>query len=291
MEIDMARIHELDLWTSKISIEPLSGGITNRNFIVRDHREAYFVRIDDDIPEHGIMRFNEHAASRAAHLTGISPAVLYTGPGIMVLRYIEGDTLCAEDICKPEILPRVVELIKRCHQDIPLQLRGPALTFWVFQVLHNYNRALNEANSPWRDKLIRLSSIAAQLEQDVGEIELVFGHNDLLPANFLNDGQRLWLIDWDYAGFNSPLFDLGGLASNCGMNSQQENDMLRDYFGVVPESEFLKKYNAMKCASLLRESMWSMVSEAHSLIEFDFPAYTRHNISLFEQAWASHQHL
>lgn len=285
MEKIMARIHRLDLWTSKIDIEPLSGGITNRNFIVRDHRKTCFVRIGNDISEHGIMRFNEHAASRAAHLAGISPAVLHSGPGIMVLRYIEGETLCAQDICKPEILPRVVALIQRCHHDIPAQLRGPALTFWVFQVLRHYTHTLNQANSPWCDQFPRLTSIAAQLEQDVGDISLVFGHNDLLPANLLNDGERLWLIDWDYAGFNSPLFDLGGLASNCGMNAQQENDMLNNYFGAPPKPGLLKKYAAMKCASLLRESMWSMVSELHSLIEFDYPAYTRHNLRLFEQEW------
>jgi len=289
MDTILARIHALDLWKSKIDIQSLSGGITNRNFIVRDTRQCYFVRVGDDIPEHSIMRFNEHAASRAAHQAGISPEVLYTGPGIMVLHYIDGRTLRTEDIQKPEILTQVVELMQRSHRDIPGCYRGPALVFWVFQVLRNYAHILNDARSTWCDTLPRLMSVAAELEQQVGEISLVFGHNDLLPANFMDDGKRLWLIDWDYAGFNSALFDLGGLASNCELSAELEQHMLYQYFDRSPDTTQLKKYSAMKCASLLRESLWSMVSEIHAQIEFDYPAYTRHNLELFEQAWQSHQ--
>jgi len=289
MEAILSRIHALDLWKSKIDIQAISGGITNRNFIVRDKSQTCFVRIGDDIPEHGIMRFNEHAASRAAYFAGISPEVLHTGPGIMVLHYIEGRTLCAEDIRRPEILTQVVELVQRCHRDIPADFRGPALAFWVFQVLRDYAHTLNHARSAWCDALPRLMPIAIELEQQVGDISLVFGHNDLLPANFIDDGKRLWLIDWDYAGFNSPLFDLGGLASNCELPANLEHDLLYQYFDAPPDTRQLKKYSAMKCASLLRESLWSMVSEIHAQIEFDYPAYTRHNLALFEQAWQSHQ--
>jgi len=289
MDAILARIQALGLWKSTIDIQPLSGGITNRNFIVRDQHQTCFIRIGDDIPEHGIMRFNEHAASRAAHQAGISPEVLHTGPGIMVLRYIDGKTLSAEDIRRPEILIQVVELMQRCHRDIPTYFRGAALAFWVFQVLRDYTHTLNDTRSAWCDTLPRLMSIATELEQQVGDISLVFGHNDLLPANFIDDGKRLWLIDWDYAGFNSPLFDLGGLASNCELPAGIENDMLCQYFDRSPDPTLMRKYSAMKCASLLRESLWSMVSEIHAQIEFDYPAYTRHNLELFEQAWQSHQ--
>ena len=116
---------------------------------------------------------------------------------------------------------------------------------------------------------------------------MVFGHNDLLAANFLDDGERLWLIDWDYAGFNSPLFDLGGLASNNGLSEAQERWLLETYFETALTDALWHSYRAMKCASLMRETMWSMVSEIHSALDFDYAAYTRENLTRFEAAYDS----
>ena len=116
--------------------------------------------------------------------------------------------------------------------------------------------------------------MTTQLEKGLGPVELVFGHNDLLAANFIDDGKRLWLIDYDYAGLNSPLFDLANLASNNGFSEEAEREMLGLYYGREADTRMLKSYAAMKAASLLRETMWSMVSETHSTIEFDYRGYT-----------------
>ena len=105
-----------------------------------------------------------------------------------------------------------------------------------------------------------------------------------MSGNFLDDGQRLWLIDFDYAGFNSPLFDLGGLASNNGLDAEQEDWLLESYFEASVSDELRHRYCAMKCASLLRETMWSMVSEITSRIDFDYAAYTRENLSGYRAA-------
>ena len=131
----------------------------------------------------------------------------------------------------------------------------------------------------------RFVDVARRLEEIVGPISLVFGHNDLLASNFIDDGERLWLIDWDYAGFNSPLFDLGGLASNSGLSPEQEEWLLETYFEAPMTDELRRRYSAMKCASLLRESMWSMVSEVHLTHDFDYVAYTDENLEKFERAW------
>lgn len=289
MSPNLEKISAMTLWKSEVDITPVDGGITNQNYIVSDRGQKYFVRFGEDIPEHGIKRFNELAASHAAHKVGISPAVIHAEPGIMVLQYIDAAPLSPNDIRNPDTLPDVINLIKRCHHEIPSVFRGPALVFWVFQVLKDYAQTLHEGKSSWLNQVAGLMKIADFLEQDVGEIKLVFGHNDLLPANFLNDGQRLWLIDWDYAGFNSPLFDLGGLASNNDFSSDQETFLLKSYYGSAPKIRLLKKYSAMKCASLLREVMWSMVSEIHSSIDFNYARYTEDNLTLFEAAWDEHQ--
>ena len=104
-----------------------------------------------------------------------------------------------------------------------------------------------------------------------------------MPANFLDDGSRLWVIDWEYAGFNTPLFDLGGLASNNNFSQKQEIYLLENYFEKKIYDEILLKYNALKCASLLREAMWSMVSELTSKIDFNYKNYTQENLSKFNQ--------
>jgi thiamine kinase-like enzyme len=123
------------------------------------------------------------------------------------------------------------------------------------------------------------------LEEAAGPFEIAFGHNDLLAANFLDDGKRLWLIDWDYAGFNTPLFDLGGLASNNELSEAAERTMLETYFDRPLTDNLSRRYTAMKCASLLRETLWSMISEIHSTIDFDYAGYTAENLARFERAY------
>ena len=282
-----ARAAGLSCWSGAVEPEPVEGGITNTNFVVRDGGQGYFVRIGDDIPVHGVLRFNELAAAKAAEAAGISPAVVHAEPGVMVLELVEGKTLGPEDVRQPAMLERILPLVRRCHEELPRHLRGPALIFWVFHVVRDYVATLREGRSHHLDRLDGFLSAAERLERAVGPIELRFGHNDLLAANFIDDGKRLWLIDWDYAGFNSPLFDLGGLASNNELTPDQERWLLESYFEAPSDGARLRGYEAMKCASLLRETLWSMVSEIHSTLAFDYAAYTAENLGRFERSYAA----
>jgi thiamine kinase-like enzyme len=142
--------------------------------------------------------------------------------------------------------------------------------FWVFHVIRDYAGTLRDGKSRSLPLLPKLLERAEKLEAAVGPIEVVFGHNDLLAANFIDDGDRLWLVDWDYAGFNSPLFDLSNV-------------------GAPPDAALRRRYQAMACASLLRETMWSMVSEIHSTLDFDYVAYTDENLTRFERGYAAFQ--
>jgi thiamine kinase-like enzyme len=281
------RAASLPLWRSPVDPVPLGGGITNVNFVVADAGEKYVVRIGDDIPVHQVMRFNELAASRAAALAKISPEVVHSEPGALVLRYIEGKTYGEEDVRAQANLERILPVVLKCHRDIPNHLRGPVLMFWVFHVVRDYAGTLREGGSAHVDALPGLLETASELETAVGPVDIVFGHNDLLPANFIDDGDRIWLIDWDYAGFNSPLFDLGGLASNNGLTPAQEEWLLEAYFDRTVTDDLRRRYAAMKCASLLRETMWSMVSEIHSDLDFDYAAYTSENLDRLNTARAA----
>ncbi|MBB4235399.1 choline kinase family protein [Rhizobium esperanzae] len=279
------RIHALGIWQGRIDISPISGGITNRNYLVSDAVTRCVVRLGTDIPIHHISRQNELAASYAAHAAGISPAVIHHSPGVLVLDYIEARALSPEDIRAPETLARALSLVRACHHDIARHFRGQAMIFWVFHVIRDYAASLKESGSPYLPLLPALIAKAETLEQASGPFEIAFGHNDLLAANFLDDGKRLWLIDWDYAGFNTPLFDLGGLASNNEFSEAAERAMLESYFDRSLTDDLGRRYSAMKCASLLRETLWSMISEIHSTIDFDYAAYTAENLTRFERAY------
>ena len=275
----------LSCWHGAVDPQPLGGGITNSNFVVNDGGNKFVVRIGEDIPEHGIMRFNELAASRAAFAAGISPEVVHAEAGALVLKFVEGLTFGPEDVRKPENLERIVPLIRRVHEELPHHFKGPALVFWVFHVLRDYTRTLQDGDSRMAGQLADLSKVAETLEEAVGPVRMVLGHNDLLAANFIDDGARLWLIDWDYAGYNSPLFDLGGLVSNNELTPDQERWLLETYYGGPADAALLRRFEAMKCASLLREAMWSMVSETHSTIDFDYVTYTDENLARFRRAY------
>lgn len=282
------RAAALTCWSAWVDPQPLTGGITNTNFVVEDRGERFVVRIGDDIPVHGVLRSNELSAAKAAEAAGVSPAVVHSEPGALVMRHVDGRTLTPEDIARRPMLERILPLIRLCHHEMPKHLRGPVLMFWVFHVLRSYAHTLKELGSRHRDKLPRLLATAEELERAVGPIEVVFGHNDLLAANFIDAVDRLWLIDWDYAGFNSPLFDLANLASNNGLTEEDEAWLLQSYFGHSA-AQNRRPYYAMKCASLLRETMWSMVSELTSELDFDYAAYTEDYLGRFEAALADFQ--
>ncbi len=286
-----ARILALPIWRGRPRLERLGGGRTNLNLKVSDARGSYVVRLGADMPEHQLMRFNELAAARAAHRAGLSPAVLHAEPGLAVIEFIEARTLQESDIQNPETLEKIVSLLHKCHHAMPRHLRGPVLIFWVFHVIRDYAATLRERASSHAALLPEFLALAAELEAAAGPFEIVFGHNDLVADNILDDGERLWLIDWDYAGFNTPLFDLGGLASNNRLDALAERRMLELYFGAPVGAALFRRYFAMKTASILREAMWSMVSELTSALDVDYAAYTAENLTRFRAVLSDYRNL
>jgi len=214
--------------------------------------------------------------SHAASSAGISPNVVHHEQGVLVLDFVEGKTFAEEDVQDPENLPRIVDLIKQVHYELPEHLTQPVLAFWPYQVNRTYIKRLIADNSSHQKSLPSLLEHNTRLEAATGKVDMVIGHNDLLAANIIDDGDKLWLIDWEYAGFNSPLFDLAGLASNNSLSENQERMLLTQYFNQEADVN-LRSYMAMKCCSLLRETLWSMTSELHSKLDVDYAQYTHEN--------------
>lgn len=287
----LERAARLSCWTAPGTPELLGGGKTNHNVLITDAGRKYVARFGQDIPEHGILRWNELAVSRAAHAAGLGPAVVHAEPGALVMDYVEAEPIGPDDVTRPGAVEALAELLRRVHQEVPRHLGGPILCFWVFHIVRDYVRFLVARGSPHASLLPTFLAEAEELEAMIGPTPVVLGHNDLLPGNILQGAGRLWLIDWEYAGFGSPLFDLGGLASNNGFDSDQERALLSAYDGTTPDAARWRQYAAMKCASLLRETLWSMVSELTSAIDFDYAGYTASNLAAYRAAHADLQSL
>ena len=280
------RIAGLPIWQGKPRIEPLVGGLSNISFLVTDAAGKYVARTGADYPFHHVLRAREVMTARAAYAKGFAPEVTYSEPGLMVSRFIDGQVFSEADM-RANIEP-VARLVRRFHDDMPSGGTGPAFMFWVNHVIRDYAHTLEASTSPLTARLPQLLVANAELEAAQIALPIRFGHNDLLPANVIDDGRRLWLIDFEYAGFNTAMFDIAGLASNAGFSPEQSDALLAAYFGVPPSLDIRRSHAAMQCASLLREALWGLVSELYLRTPgVDFDAYAKLNFDRFDAALES----
>ncbi len=256
-----ARIAALPCWRGKVTLEPLHGGLSNTSFVVHDGGVRYVARCGGDIPVHHVVRDRERAASIAAHAAGIAPELVYAEPGVMVFRHIEGRTYTEDDLRTN--IARIVPVLATCHREVARKLTGPANMFWVFHVIRDYARSLADSHSRTESECSRYVALADALEAQQVPLPIVFGHHDLLPGNFLDDGERIWLIDWEYGGFGTAMFDLANLATNGNFSPADVRNLLEDYFQQSATGELRRAFDAMKVASSLREALWAMVSMGH----------------------------
>lgn len=276
------RIAGLPIWSGPVRLAPLTGGISNQSFTATDNRGKFVVRVTRDFPFHHVFRDREVMAARAAHEAGFAPEVVHAEPGLMVSRYIEGRVLTVADV--QDNIDRIARFLARFHRELPGRLSGPGFIFWVFHVNRDYVRQLRESGHE-EAALTRWLAINAELESAQAALPIVAGHHDLLAANLIDDGIRLWLIDYEYAGLGTAMFDLANLSSNNNFSPEQATMLLTAYFGRTPEDAISRSHAAMECASLLREALWSLVSVEHlDRPGVDYRAYAAENLAKLEAA-------
>ena len=138
-------IQSIPIWKNNIEIKTIDGGLTNQNFLVQENSNKFVVRLGDDIPEHLVSRSNELIVSKAAANAGISPKVIFHSKGILVLDSIESTTVSGEEVRKN--IKSIIPLIKKIHHEIPKNLYGQSVIFWVFHVIRNYVKFLYDNKS------------------------------------------------------------------------------------------------------------------------------------------------
>ncbi|WP_048646942.1 phosphotransferase family protein [Nitratireductor soli] len=277
------QIAALPIWKGSIAIEPLIGGISNESWLVTDDVGGHVVRFGKDYPFHHVLRDREVMTARAAELASLAPAVEHAESGVMVCRHLNATTYGEADVRSN--IERVTRIVRTFHERMPHHISGPGFMFWPFHVIRDYARTLSAGGSRMAEHLPAYLTLAEELEAAQAPLPIVFGHNDLLPANLLDDGERLWLIDFEYAGFSTAMFDLAGLSSNASFSDEESEALLGFYFGRTPDRPLRRSLAAMQCASLLREAMWSMVSEIYlDAPGTDYIAYTQQNLERLEAA-------
>jgi thiamine kinase-like enzyme len=246
------------LWPGQeVSVEPLGGGITNHNFKVTTGDDVYVLRIggkDTDLL--GIDREHEHEAALVAAELGIGPEVVRFAEGCLVTRFVTGDVGQAEPA-------EVGALLRRLHS-------GPTISsrFDPFRVVEVYAETAAANGVALPEAYDRTLELARRIEAARGSPRLVPCHNDLLAANFIHDGQRLWIVDWEYAGMGDAYFDLANFAVNKELDEQGQRELL-DAYG----EDDRRALTLMRFMSDFREAMWGVVQQGISELDFDFADY------------------
>ena len=258
------------IWPGQhVTIEPLGGGITNRNFKVDAGDQAFVLRIGGRGTELlGIDRAAEYAASCVAAELGLGPEVVaFVEPeGYLVTRYVGGAAGKVD-------VGQVGEALRRLHD-------GPALPgrFDSFRVVEAYRNTAREHGVAVPSAYARSKDLADRIERRRSGTPFRPCHNDLLSANFIDEGTRLWLVDWEYAGMGDPFFDLGNFAVNNKLGEEGENELLAAYGSDDGEALVL-----MRFMSDFREAMWGLVQLAISELDFDFAAYAAEHFERLER--------
>jgi thiamine kinase-like enzyme len=268
----MQRVPELA--GADLSLTPLSGGITNRNFLVTaaGRMDRYVIRLaGNDTHLLGISREVEHAATVAAAGVGVGPEVTaFIRPeGYLVTRFIEGSPVPDAAVHQAETLRRVGDSLRRIHD-------GPAIPglFVPFRIVEAYRALAAARGVPIPAEYELAQSIARRIELAFlsNPVDLRPCHNDLLNANFIDDGTRIRIVDWEYAGMGDPFFDLGNFSINHELTPDEDADVLEAYEREV-RPERLARLTLMRTVSDFREAMWGVLQQGISTLDVDFVEY------------------
>lgn len=261
-----------------LAAERIPAGLTNENWRVTVDGVAHFVRIPG--PATGLLavdRGNERHNTRAAAAAGVGPAVLHELPewDVFVLAWVEARTMSIESLGEHGLPTRVAAALRRLHA-------GPRFRddFDMFRLTERYLRVVDERAiaipTGYRERMERIPAIEAALA--VHPLPSVPCHNDLLAENYLDDGHRLWIVDYEYSGNGDPAFELGNTCQEQGWGDAQIRELCAAYFGDATDA-LLARLRLHMIMSDVGWTLWAAIQAAVSPIAFDFYGWA-------EERWA-----
>lgn len=265
-----------------VEVKELSGGITNKNYKITADNDCFVLRLGGNETQYlGIDRRNEYDCSALAWQAGIAPEpVAFLEPeGYILAQFVSGKAMSAEDIGTAENIRRVVESMKAYHA-----LDFFPGSFSPFRVAEEYTKTARQFNVELPDRIDWYLEKAREIETAMYRnkpLQLQPCHNDLLNGNFIDDGTRIRILDWEYAGMGDIFFDLGNFAVQHDFNDEQDELLLQAYFGSPTDSQRARQ-KLMKIMSDLREAMWAQVQRGVSKLDFDYAGYGLKYFERFE---------
>ena len=259
------------VWPGRsFELEPLGGGITNHNFKVEfDDGETVVVRApgkDTDLL--AIDRRVESAAARMAASIGVGPEVVAFVAECLITRFVEGSPIPPEEMRRPENLARAAAALRTIHEAPLIPGR-----FDSFRVVEDYAATAAEHGVDPPPDYEWAKGVADRIEETRGPQPLVPGHNDLLNANFIDAGDRIVIVDWEYAGMSDRFFDLANFSVNHELTVEQDREVLQEYTGAEATADDLASVRLMRFMSDFREAMWAVVQQGISELDVDFVEY------------------
>jgi thiamine kinase-like enzyme len=271
--VQVALLERVPGWSGKVrAVQPLEGGITNRNLRVTVGDEHFVLRIPAETGSLlGIDRFLEHRVSRLVADAGVGPEVVaFIEPeGALVTRFISGRPVSDAALHDTVMLQRIAHAFRRIHQAGVVDA-----SFSAFRFVEASARITRQFGGRLPEAYERAHALAHRIEQALPLETPVLCHNDLLNANFIDDGAVIRIVDWEYAGMGDRFFDLGNFAVNNQLTELDEARLLAAYFGRVTARQ-QARLRLMRIMSDFREAMWGVLQSAISKLDVDFERYAQ----------------
>jgi thiamine kinase-like enzyme len=253
----------------RVEVSELSGGLTNTNYLVSAGGVKHVVRIPGHSTELlAVDRTNERHNAAAAARTGVSPRIVeyLEDWSVMVLEFIEGDTMTGEALRTPEQARRIADSLGRLHT--ASRFRDD---FDMFRLTKFYLGVCNEHHVPIPDRFHDRLEQVAEIERAVAadSMAAVPCHNDLLAENYIDDGRQLWIVDFEYSGNNDPCFELGDTAQECGFDQELRALLCEAYFGEF-RPDRLARMNLQALMADVGWTLWAAIQAKISSIDYDF---------------------
>lgn len=265
-----ALLAQIPVLADATDIVALNGGLTNKNYCVDTEGMRFMVRISDKTTDLlGIDRANERINTHKAHQAGVGARVIDALPSenVLVVSWIDAKTLHAEDIhTQSNLLPRIAVAMRKLHAAPTFQ--GD---FHFPTIRKQYLQTASDAGYFIPNDYLEKESLVLKLEEvlTLTAEQLVPCNNDLLAENFMDDGEKIWIVDYEYAGQNEASFEIGNFASEVGLNDEQLLLFCEAYWQEHNPSKIAR---AMAWSMIARFGwvMWASIQEAVSPIDFDF---------------------
>ncbi|MDT5081913.1 MAG: hypothetical protein QOJ80_6550 [Mycobacterium sp.] len=250
-------------------LEELSGGLTNRNVKVTTSSGTYVARCSGNSSGLlGIDRDQEHYNSRAAAAAGVGAPVFDYRPdlGILLLGFLNGTTLSNNDFQRPDVLIKAAAAMRRLHS-------GPRFqgTFDMFEKQRRYLKVVQDNRFRMPSDYLKFADHfeRARVVLTATEQTTVPCNNDLLAANFVEDGDTMWLIDYEYSGNNDPCFELGNTSCECQLSTEQREELVTAYYGRRLRHK-IARARLQGIVGMYGWALWGCIQNGSSPLDFDF---------------------